>query len=99
MKYLKFVFYRSNILFLLSVSAGIALPQASAISIFLILPALMTIMTITPLRIPRGFFRRIRPLITPAIQGNLMNYIILGNLIIFASLFFIREEGFWFGMV
>lgn len=99
MKFLKFIFSRSNIFFLCALSAGFIIPQGSAIAIFLVLPALMVIMTLTPLRIPRGFFRRGRPLIAPAIQGNIMNYILLGNLIIFAGLFFVREEGFWLGLV
>lgn len=99
MKTLKFIISRSNIFFLSALLAGFVFPQAATFSIFLILPALMVIMTLTPLRIPRGFFRRVKPLIVPAIQGNILNYILLGNLIIFAGIFFIREEGFWFGMV
>ncbi|HPD57429.1 MAG TPA: hypothetical protein P5294_01065 [Smithellaceae bacterium] len=99
-KFLKFIFSRPNIIFLCALLAGFIIPQASAITIFLILPALMTIMTITPLKIPRGFFRRVRPLINPALKGNLMNYILLGNVIIFAGIFFfIQEIAFWFGLV
>ncbi len=99
-KFLKFIFSRPNVIFLCALLAGFIIPQASAITIFLILPALIAIMTITLLKIPRGFFRRVRPLISPAIRGNIMNYILLGNVIIFMGVFFfIQEVTFWFGLV
>lgn len=96
---IKFLFSRSHILFLLAILIGILLPQAAEIASVLTLPALTVILTITLLRFPRGFFRRHRPPLSGAIWGNVMNYLILGNLIIMASIFLIREEGFWVGMV
>lgn len=99
MKTLKFIFSRPNVLFVLSLLIGFLFPQAVSISVFLILPALMLIMTITPLKIPSGFFRHPKKLIPPAIYGNLLNYLLLCNLIIFSGIIFTREEGFLFGMV
>ncbi|HDQ03311.1 MAG TPA: hypothetical protein ENN23_01860 [Deltaproteobacteria bacterium] len=99
METLKFIFSRSNILFALSLLIGFFFPQAASISVLLILPALMLIMTITPLKIPRGFFRRPKKLIVWAIYGNLMSYLLLGNIIIFTGVFFLREEAFLLGMV
>ena len=96
---IKFLFSRSHILFLLAIGIGILLPQAAEIASVLTLPALTVILTITLLRFPRGFFRRPGPLLSGAIWGNVMNYLVLGNLIIMASIFLIREEGFWVGMV
>ena len=96
---IKFLFSRSHILFLLAILIGILLPQAAEIASILTLPALTVILTITLLRFPRGFFRRPGPLLSGAIWGNVMNYLVLGNLIIMASIFLIREEGFWIGMV
>jgi len=96
---IKFLFSRSHILFLLAILIGILLPQAAEIASVLTLPALTVILTITLLRFPRGFFRRHSPPLSGAIWGNVMNYLILGNLIIMASIFLIREEGFWVGMV
>jgi BASS family bile acid:Na+ symporter len=96
---IKFLFSRSHILFLLAIGIGILLPQAAEFASVLTLPALTIILTITLLRFPRGFFRRHRPPLSGAIWGNVMNYLILGNLIIMASIFLIREEGFWVGMV
>ena len=99
MAHFKFLFSRSHILFLLAIVIGILLPQAAEFACVLTLPALTVILTITLLRFPRGFFRRHRPHLSGAIWGNVMNYLILGNLIIMASIFLIREEGFWVGMV
>lgn len=48
---------------------------------------------------PRGFFRHPGGLIWPAIWGNIMNYLILGNFIILSSIFLIRDENLWIGMV
>src|SRR5664279_1630036 len=96
---IKFLFSRSHILFLLAIGMGILLPQAVEIASVLTLPALTIILTITLLRFPSGFFRHPRPLLSGAIWGNVMNYLILGNLIIMASIFLIHEEGFWVGMV
>jgi len=96
---IKFLFSRSHILFLLAIVIGIFLPQAAEFASVLTLPALTVILTITLLRFPRGFFRRPGPILSGAIWGNVMNYVIMGNLIIMASIFLIREDGFWVGMV
>jgi BASS family bile acid:Na+ symporter len=96
---IKFLFSRSHILFLLALVIGTFLPQAAEFATVLTLPALTIILTIALLRFPSGFFRRHRPVLSGAIWGNVMNYLIMGNLIIMASIFLIREEGFWVGMV
>jgi BASS family bile acid:Na+ symporter len=96
---IKFLFSRSHLLFLLAIVLGMLLPQAAEIAAPLTYPALTIILTITLLRFPRGFFRRPGPLLSGAIWGNILSYIVLGNLIIMASIFLIREEGFWVGMV
>ena len=96
---IKFIFSRYHILFLLAIGIGILLPQAAEFASVLALPALTVILTIALLRFPGGFFRHPGLLLSGAIWGNVMNYLILGNLIIMASIFLIREEGFWVGMV
>jgi len=97
---LKFIFSRSHILFLLALLIGILLPQAAEFASLLTYPALTVIMTITLLRFPRGFFQRHKPTLSGAFWGNVMNYLILGNLIIMASIFLIPESGaFWYGMI
>ncbi len=78
---------------------GWILPQGADIGSMLTLPALTIILTISLLRMPRGFFRKPGPLVYPAIWGNIMNYFILGNFIIWSSIFLIRDENLWVGMV
>jgi bile acid:Na+ symporter, BASS family len=96
---IKYYFSRPIILFLLAILTGIIVPQGAEIGKALTLPALTIILTITLLRMPRGFFRHPGPLVSPAAWGNIMNYLILGNFIIWSSIFVIREEGLWIGMV
>lgn len=90
---------RSNILFLASVLCGFVLPQANVVAAALTLPALTVILTITPLKIPPGFFRRSKKLASPALRGNVINYLFWGNFIILTGIFFILDENFWIGMV
>ena len=90
---------RSNILFLASLLCGFVLPQANVVAAALTLPALTVILTITPLKIPPGFFRRSKKLASPALRGNVINYLLWGNFIILTGIFFILDENLWIGMV
>jgi BASS family bile acid:Na+ symporter len=94
-----YLFSRSNLLFLLALICGIILPQGFPIGNILILPALMVILTITLLRFPRGFLLRPGPLFSASIRSNVMNYLVLGNFIILASIFLIHKQELWVGMV
>jgi BASS family bile acid:Na+ symporter len=94
-----YFFYRSNVIFLLALICGIILPQGLFLGKILILPALMVILTFTLLRFPRGFFRRPGPLLSASIRSNVMNYLVLGNFIILASIFLIHKQELWVGMV
>jgi len=89
----------SNLLFIAAVLLGLFLPQAASFAYYLILPALAVMLTATLLRFPGGFFKNPRSLLSGALWGNLMNYLVLGNLIILGSLFLIRDEKFWIGLV
>jgi BASS family bile acid:Na+ symporter len=95
----KYFFNRSMALFLLAIAAGTFLPQGIEIAAALTLPALTTILTITLLRMPRGFLRRPGLRFSPAVWGNVLSYLVLGNFIIWSSFFLIRKEGLWAGMV
>lgn len=96
---IKYYFSRPIILFLLALLTGIILPQGEEIGTALSLPALTIILTITLLQVPRGFFRHPGQFIAPAIWGNIMNYLILANFIIWSSIYLIRDENLWIGMV
>jgi bile acid:Na+ symporter, BASS family len=96
---IKYYFNRPIILFLLALLTGMILPQGAEIGAVLSLPALTIILTITLLRVPRGFFSRPGQFVAPAIWGNIMNYLILANFIIWSSIYLIRDENLWIGMV
>jgi predicted Na+-dependent transporter len=96
---IKYYFSRPFFLFLLAGLTGVILPQGADIGTVLILPALTIILTITLLQVPRGFFRHPGQFIAPAIWGNIMNYLILANVIIWPSIYLIRDENLWIGMV
>jgi len=89
----------SNLLFIAAIVLGLFLPQAAPVAFVLILPALMITLTVTLLRFPGGFFNNPRELLAGALWGNLMNYLVLGNLIILGSIFLIRDEKFWIGLI
>jgi len=94
------LFYRSNVIFLLALICGIILPQELPVGNILLLPALMVILQpLLCLRFPRGFFRCPGPLLSASIQGNVMNYLVLGNFIILSSIFLIHKQELWVGMV
>lgn len=89
----------SQLLFIAAVLLGLYLPQAAPAATFMIMPALMMILTVNLLRFPGGFFQKPGILFPGALWGNLMNYLILGNLIILGGIFLIRNENFWIGLV
>jgi len=89
----------SNLLFIAAIFLGLFLPQAASFAYYLVLPALAIMLTVTLLRFPGGFFKEPRTLLSGALWGNLMNYLVLGNLIILGSIFLIRDEMFWIGLV
>ena len=99
MSFIRIVATFSHLLFIAAILLGLFLPQAASAAAFLILPALTMILTVTLLRFPRGFFRDPKPLLPGALWGNLMNYLVLGNLMILGSIFLIRDENIWIGMV
>ncbi|MDP2855372.1 MAG: hypothetical protein Q8O28_14130 [Smithellaceae bacterium] len=89
----------SNLLFVAAILLGLYLPQAAQAASVLILPALMITLTVALLRFPSGFLNEPRRLLSGALWGNLMNYLVLGNLIILGSIFLIRDEKYWIGLV
>jgi BASS family bile acid:Na+ symporter len=96
---LPFQAYRSNMIFIIALICGFALPQGLQVGKILILPALTVIITITLLRFPRGFFRHPGSLLYSSIRGNVLNYLALGNFIILTSAFLIHKQELWIGMV
>lgn len=94
-----YALHRSDIIFLLALVFGTLLPQGFQIGNILILPAMIFIVTVTLLRFPRGFFRHMGSLLYSSIQGNIMNYLVLGNFIILAGAYLVHKQELWIGIV
>ncbi len=89
----------SPLLYVLAVVTGLFLPQAARWASFLVLPALTIALTVALLRYPGGFFKNPRTLLPGTLWGCLMNYLVLGNLVILGGIFLIKNENFWIGLV
>jgi BASS family bile acid:Na+ symporter len=89
----------SPLLYIVAIAIGLYLPQAARWAALLVLPALTIALTVALLRFPGGFFKNPRALLPGALWGNLMSYLILGNLILLDGIFLIRHENFWIGLV
>jgi len=78
---------------------GLVLPGAAEWVRPLILPALAVVLTMSTLGIGNELFRQPEKLIVPSLTGILLNYLILGNVIIVLSAVLIREDLLWKGFV
>jgi bile acid:Na+ symporter, BASS family len=96
---LKVLLRNRNGIFFLAMTAGLLLPGAAPLMKHLILPALALAMTLSTMEIGNEIFSRPRSLLFPALLGIIMNYIILGNVIIGLSALLIRDEELWTGFV
>lgn len=96
---MKLILQNRNVIFLLALIAGLIVPYAVPVSRHLVLPALALAMTLSMMDITSDVFLRPRSLFLPALLGIIMNYIILGNLIIGISALMIRDEMLWTGFV
>ena len=83
----------------MALALGLFLPQASELASMLVLPALAVALAVTLLRFPAGYLKKPGDLLAGTLWGILMNYLLLGNLILLGGLFLIRDEKFWEGMV
>lgn len=88
-----------NIIFLLALSAGLALPFAVPVTRHLVIPALAFAMTLSTLEIGNDCFRNPRALVFPALLGIIMTYIITGNAMIGLSSLLIDDQAIWTGFV
>ncbi|MHB8769538.1 MAG: bile acid:sodium symporter family protein [Syntrophales bacterium] len=96
---LKLLLRNRNVIFLLALGTGLLLPHAAPITTHLVLPALALAMALSTMEIETAVFRRPRSLIFPSLLGIIMNYIILGNIIIGMAALTIRDEEIWTGFV
>jgi BASS family bile acid:Na+ symporter len=95
----KRIFRNRNVIFLVALSTGLLAPYAVPITRHLVLPALGLVMALSMMDITSDLFVRPRALFFPALLGIIMNYVILGNVIIGISALLIRDEMLWTGFV
>lgn len=88
-----------NVIFLLALSAGLLLPWCAPFMKHLVLPALALAMALSTMEIGNESFAKPRTLIFPALLGIIMNYVVLGNVLIGLSALMIRDETLWTGFV
>jgi BASS family bile acid:Na+ symporter len=88
-----------NLIFLLALACGLFIPYASPFMKHLILPMLALAMTLSTMEIGNVAFVRPRSFFFPALLGIVMNYVVLGNIIIGLSALLIRDETLWIGFV
>lgn len=88
-----------NVIFLLALAAGLLAPYAVPVTRHLVLPALGLAMALALTDITSDLFLPPRSFFFPALLGIVMNYVILGNLIIGISALLIRDEMLWTGFV
>lgn len=86
-------------LFILAIFGGLAAPHAAQFTHFLVLPALAVAMTLSVLEIGSDKVRGVRSFMFPAMIGILMNYIILGNVLVGLSALLITDNDLWTGFV
>jgi BASS family bile acid:Na+ symporter len=96
---LKSLLRNRNWIFLLALAFAMFLPYAAPVMRHLVLPALALAMALSMMEIESDVLRRPRTLIFPALLGVIMNYIVLGNIIIGLSSLLIRDETIWTGFV
>lgn len=96
---LRLLLRNRNVIFLLALGTGLLLPHAVRVTAHLVLPALALAMALSTMEIETAVFRRPRSLVFPSLLGIIMNYVILGNIIIGMAALTIRDEEIWTGFV
>ena len=99
MPMIKALLRNRNGIFLLAMAAGLILPGAAEVTRHLVLPALALAMALSTMEIGNDVFLKPRALFFPAMLGIVMNYIVLGNIIIGLSALMIHNESLWTGFV
>src|SRR5512145_3003207 len=88
-----------NSIFLLAVVFGLALPQPSAWTQVLMMPALALVMTMATMHVPNNYFLKMRNILMPSLFGILTTDVVLGGAILGASALLISDCNLWIGFV
>lgn len=96
---LKSFLQNRNFILILSLILGLLWGKAAQWTEGVTLPALAIVMTISTMSVPRSVFRSFRDLLAPAIAGIVMNYLILGTLLLGLNALLIHDEALKVGFV
>ncbi|MFA5756331.1 MAG: hypothetical protein WC883_04315 [Smithellaceae bacterium] len=88
-----------NVIFILAIVLGLALPQPARWTVLAMMPALALVMTLATIHVPNSYFRHPRAILAPSLAGVAMTYGVLGSVILAASALFIRETSLWTGFL
>ncbi len=88
-----------NFILILSLATGLIWGKGAQWTETTTLPALAIVMTLSVMGIKGDTFRSLRTFITPALTGIVMNYVVLGGIILVLSKLFIHDEALWSGFV
>ena len=84
---------------ILALAAGLLWGKGAQWTEKITLPALAIVMTLSVTGVTGNTFRSFRTLIAPIIIGIVMNYMVLGGVILGLSKLFIHDEALWSGFV
>ena len=88
-----------NLIFLLAIGGGLALPGPSEWTKHAMMPALGLVMTLSTINVPNDYFLRPRDIIVPSLWGIFMTYVVLGGVILVLSALLISNRNLWIGFV
>ena len=88
-----------NIIFLLAIIFGLALPQAAQWTKIVMMPALALVMMLATINVPNDYFLNPRAILKPSLAGILMTYVILNGTILLLSALLIGDHNLWIGFV
>jgi BASS family bile acid:Na+ symporter len=96
---LKRLLLNRNFILLLSIFCGLFLSQGATLTRPFILPLLAMVMTLSTLGVSGVILRTPSDLLRPAVAGILMNYLLLGGVLLGVSALLIRNREIWSGFV
>jgi len=96
---LKNLLRNRNVILLFALIGGIFFLIAVPVTRHFILPALALTMSISTMEVDNKAFRHPRLILFPSLLGIVMNYIVLGSIIIGLSTLMIQNEAIWTGLV
>ena len=96
---IQYLLRNRNTIMILALAAGLLWGKGAQWTEKITLPALAIVMTLSVTGVTDNTFRSFRTLIAPIIIGIVMNYIVLGGVILGLSKLFIHDEALWSGFV